>query len=49
MLLMAFTKLKLAARGNPVHIYTREINDDVTCGVKFSLRSYAGDEVSGRK
>ena len=39
MLLTAFTKFKLAARGNPVHKYSREINDDVTCVVKISLRS----------
>ena len=39
MLLTAFTKFKLAARGNPVNIYSRQIDDDVTCVVKFSLRS----------
>ena len=47
-MLKAFTKLKLVVRGNPVHIYSREVNDDVTCVVKFSLRS-AGDAVSGGK
>ena len=39
MSLMAFTKLKLVASGKPVHICSREIDDDVICTVKFSLSS----------
>ena len=39
MSLMAFTKMKLVPSGKPVHICSREIDDDVICAVKFSLRS----------
>ena len=38
MSLMAFTKLKLVASGKPVHICSREIDDNVICAVNFRSR-----------